>query len=124
MSAEYKIKLEKYPLFLGWTNFEEIELGIDTEAEFDTWHRERIIREIVNCNNIICGDTHQQNAIPVFTDGYVLVSMRVWADLMEEAYKLGHPSAVPYDYGNFYMAATCKIAENCPKEEYIKCIIE
>ena len=77
------------------------------ECDFDNWHEDILIQEIVKNNYIICGDTHQNLAIPVFNDGYLMLSMRRWAEVMSQAYGNQH---------NFYMAAVCDIQEELPNE--------
>ena len=83
------------------------------EAEFDIFHEDALIQELVYNRYIICGDTHQNRCIPVFNDGYVLLSMRKWQEIMEIAYKICNPyeTEVP----NFYMATCCNVDENLPK---------
>lgn len=85
------------------------------ECDFDELHRDVIVQELVKHRYIICGDTHQHCAIPVFEDGYLLVSMRVWASIMEDAYFQMNPTAYPEPW--FYMATTCTVKENLPKCE-------
>lgn len=84
------------------------------EAEFDDLHRDVIIQELVKNKFLIAGDTHQYCAIPMFDDGYVLVSMRVWKELMTEAYWLMSPFKHKGDSPNFYMASVCDIEEVIP----------
>ena len=77
------------------------------EAPFDELHQDVLIQEIVKNNYIICGDTHQNFAIPIFNDGFLMLSMRRWAEVMNQAYGNQH---------NFYMAAVCDIQEKLPNE--------
>ena len=69
--------------------------------------KNELIQEIVKNNYIICGDTHQNFAIPIFNDGFLMLSMRRWAEVMNQAYGNQH---------NFYMAAVCDIQEKLPNE--------
>lgn len=85
------------------------------EADFDELHRDVIIQELIKNKYLIAGDTHQQFAIPMFEDGYILVSMRVWKELMTEAYYLMSPfRSDKRNAPNFYMASTCEIEEAVP----------
>lgn len=90
----------------------------DVEAEFDDLHRDAIVQELIKNRYIICGNTHQDYAIPVFDDGYIMLSMRKWKELMEEAYEICYPnhSGMP----NFYMNIVCDIQENLPKTSWGK----
>ena len=63
----------------------------------------------------VCGDTHQELAIPVFEDGYVMLSMRKWAEIMEKAWLMSHDEAP-----RFYLASLCEEKEVLPQQ----CIIE
>lgn len=110
------------PKIIRWMTYEdleqiqkEIQIG-DTmygytpevhEAPFDEFHQDVLIQEIVKNNYIICGDTHQNFAIPIFNDGFLMLSMRRWAEVMNQAYGNQH---------NFYMAAVCDIQEKLPNE--------
>lgn len=87
------------------------------EAPFDEFHQDVLIQEIVKNNYIICGDTHQNFAIPIFNDGFLMLSMRKWAEIMDEAAMLMNP--VTYVKGNyistsFYMACIGAVKENLP----------
>lgn len=82
------------------------------ECEWDEWHEDALVQEIVNNKYIICGDTHQNMRIPVFSDGYLVLSMRKWAEVMSEAYLHINPIAWPEPW--FYMASTCSVKENLP----------
>lgn len=85
------------------------------ECPFDKSHYKGLIKELVKKKYIICGDTHQSsdyNCIPVFEDGYLLLSMRRWAEIMRKAYMRRHPfHSVP----NFYMVCVCSIKEELPE---------
>ena len=86
----------------------------EKEAEYDELHRDAIVQELVRNKYIICGDTHQYYAVPVFNDGYIMLSMRVWREVMEEAYKIMNPKAE--EIPNFYVASWCDIEENLPPD--------
>lgn len=107
----------KLPKLVEWKTEEEID---DTnECEFDELHHDVLIQELANNKYIICGDTHQHLCIPVFDDGYLLLSMRKWDEIMEEAFiefraQIGVFIEPPKGY--FYMATSCPLEENLPKE--------
>lgn len=81
--------------------------------EFTDLHKDVLIQEIVDNKYAICGDSHQHLAIPIFKGGYVLLSMRKWQEIMEEAYKICNPDS--NEVPNFYMACLCNVKENLPK---------
>lgn len=85
------------------------------EAELDELHEDALIKELVKNKYVICGDTHQHKAIPIFSDGYLLLSMRRWSKIMEDAYvhiDVLNSARDPW----FYMATTCSVKENIPNE--------
>lgn len=84
----------------------------EKEANFDDLHKDVLIQEIIKNNYIICGDTHQHKAIPIFTDGYLILSMRRWQEIMTEAYQICNPNL--NEMPNFYMACLCSVEENVP----------
>lgn len=87
------------------------------EAPFDEFHQDVLIQEIVKNNYIICGDTHQNFAIPIFNDGFLMLSMRRWAEIMDEAAMLMNPVAYVkgnYSSTSFYMACIGAVKENLP----------
>lgn len=86
----------------------------EKEAPFDELHRDAIVQTLIYNKYIICGDTHQYKAIPIFNDGYVLLSMRVWAEIMKEAYEIMYPEDLSSP--NFYMASLCAVDEVLPPE--------
>jgi hypothetical protein len=48
-----------------------------SEADYDENYEDALIKELVDNQYIICGDTHQYKCIPVFDyDKYVILSMR------------------------------------------------
>ena len=115
------------PKIKYWQTLEQIEEGrivpIDNynssfrqyherEAEFDELHRDTLIQELIKNKYVICGDTHQDLAIPVFNDGYAMLSMRKWKEIMEEAYEICNPDL--NEMPNFYMSCLCSVEENLP----------
>ena len=68
---------------------------------------------IVKNKYVICGDSHQHLAIPVFNDGYLILSMRKWKEIMEETYKICNPDL--NEMPNFYMMCMCNVQENLPQ---------
>ena len=114
---------------INWINLNDVERFEDAkkiiaspiydEAPFDEAHKDAIIKELVDRHYLICGDTHQSrdvDGIPLFEDGYILVSMRVWGGLMAEAVNVVRHTD-KYTYTDFYMASTCKFNEEYHGEE-------
>lgn len=114
------------PKIKYWQNLEQLEKGwvvpaisghsclrqkYEKEAEFDELHKDALIQELIKNKYIICGDTHQYQAIPIFNDGYLLLSMRVWNELMQEAYDIMSDDIYTHD---FYMACLCQVEEKLP----------
>ena len=98
----------------GWTYADDEYLKGYKECEFDEFHKDALIKELIKNDYIICGDTHQCpyfRCVPVFNDGYLVLSMRVWAEIMKEAYKTSKKTNI---IPNFYMATLCDIDENIP----------
>lgn len=88
-----------------------------SECNIDAFHIDALIQELVKNRYVICGDTHQRLAIPVFEDGYFFVSMRYWSEIMASAiyYIFPHRAVRErYSKSDFYMAATCRIKERFP----------
>lgn len=121
---------KKKPKFIGWFSYKDIDemftsLGdipalkdrpVYHEAPYDAEHENAIITELVNNDYIICGDTHQSeryNCIPVFEDGYILLSMRAWGGLMATARNIIEGED-KYTYLDFYMAGTYDGKEKLP----------
>lgn len=87
------------------------------EAPLDEQHWDTLIQGLVRNKYIICGDTHQNFAIPVFDDGYLLLSMRKWAEIMDEAAMLMYPTVYfkrNYSAICFYTGCTRAVKENLP----------
>lgn len=82
------------------------------EIDFNDFVEDILIKELVDNGYIISGDTHQYYAIPVFKDGYLMLSMRKWGEIMTKAYKLtkGQTSYIP----NFYLKSLNDIEEVLP----------
>ena len=102
----------KLPKLIGWTDESNIDV-FNKECEWDEAHHDALIQELVYNQYIICGDTHQHIRIPVFEDGYLLVSMRFWDSIMSEAYE--EFSGEEPSRGYFYMACSCPTEENLPE---------
>lgn len=84
------------------------------EAEYDDNYEDAIIKELIDNEYIICGDTHQYKCIPIFDDDtYVMLSMRKWGEVMAKAMNLIEGSD-KYQYIDFYLASLCKKEERLP----------
>lgn len=112
------------PRFKKWITLEQLDNNYMTqeiqECYFDEYHEDVLIQEIVKNKYIICGDSHQYLAIPVFSDGYLLLTMRRWAELMDRAaMEIDGYSYVKGNYNehSFYMASSFNGKENLPKCE-------
>ena len=81
------------------------------ECGLDEFHEDALIKELIEKGYVICGDTHQFKAIPVFEDGYLLLSMRRWADIMQKAWREKYMTSP-----NFYIASLCNQEEKLPNE--------
>lgn len=97
----------------GWLSYSDTN-GY-RECVPDDYHFDALIKEIIENDYVICGDTHQCSdyiGIPVFTDGYLLLSMRKWDEIMAQAWKMTHPDdeKIP----NFYLASLCDVEERLP----------
>ena len=87
------------------------------ECEFDKMHKDLLIKELVDNKYIICGDSHQSfgfKAVPLFNDGYLMLSMRRWAEVMHDAYLQIAPDAWPEPW--FYSVAFCDVKERFPND--------
>ena len=86
-----------------------------TECTIDELHIDALMQELVKNNYVICGDTHQRLAIPVFEDGYFFVSMRCWSQIMASAFHFfKRENERPYSEHDFYMATKCRLKERYP----------
>ena len=111
------------PKIIEWIRYAQLEkrLSFDAgepEAPLDEIHRDVLIQELVDHKYVICGDAHQSFAIPVFNDGYMLLSMRVWAEIMSEAISLQRKTNTQYlnkDKYDFYMSCLCSLQERWPR---------
>lgn len=103
-------------MILDWKTWRQVMRERRPECKFDENHYNILIKELVNEHLVICGDTHQAMAIPVFEDGYLMLSMRRWAEVMSEAYTCAHSckQGDTLPPMTFYMASTCPIEENLP----------
>ena len=85
-----------------------------TEADYDENYEDAIIKELVDNQYIICGDTHQNMCLPVFEhDEYIMLSMRKWGEIMAKAMNLIEGSD-KYTYTDFYLISLCKKEEKLP----------
>lgn len=103
--------------FLCWLKGNEEELNYIAPADFDDKHRREIVRQLVKHKYVFCGDTHQSQdhfCTPLFKDGYIEVSMRVWGSIMAEARNIVEKTD-KYTYLDFYMAVACPISEKLPR---------
>lgn len=84
------------------------------EADYDENYEDAIIKELVDNQYIICGDTHQYMCLPVFeNDEYVMLSMRKWGEVMAKAMNLIE-GLDKYTYKDFYLISLCKREEKLP----------
>lgn len=115
------------PRIKYWQTLEQIEKGwvmpaiapytcphqyYEQEADFDEIHKDTLVQELIKHKYVICGDSHQYLAIPVFEDGYLMLSMRKWKEIMEEVYKICNPDLD--EMPNFYMMCMCDVEEKLP----------
>ena len=86
-----------------------------TEIEdYNDFYEDAIIKELVDNQYIICGDTHQYMYLPVFeNDEYVMLSMRKWGEVMAKAMNLIE-GLDKYTYADFYLISLCKKEEKLP----------
>ena len=99
---------------IGWTELNPFYAG--KEAELDKTHIRLLKKEIIKNGYIICGDTHQYKAVPLFNDGPLLLSMRRWAEIMSEA--LNENLGIKTTYRQFYCAAGTDFKEILPTLTY------
>ena len=122
--------------FIGWTDYKQIEKNRDTYTTLNRFNavdkvlwsyiheldddfvrkqsdfiEDAIIKELVENRYIICGDTHQLYAIPVFEGGFVIYSMRKWGEIMSRARCMINLGNVD----NYYLATLCSVSERLPK---------
>ena len=84
------------------------------EADYNDFYEDAIIKELVDNQYIICGDTHQYMCLPIFNDDtYVMLSMRKWGEVMAKAMNLIEGSD-RYKYADFYLESLCKEQEKLP----------
>lgn len=119
------------PYIVGWFSYSDVEnvfpklrelpvIGdcpIYKEAPYDEIHRDLIIKNLIDNDYVIYGDTHQSNehnCVPVFNDGYITVSMRTWGGIMADAMNIKNHTR-EYDYMDFYMCGG--IPERRPGED-------
>lgn len=84
------------------------------EADYNDFYEDAIIKELVDNQYIICGETHQHICLPIFNDDtYVMLSMRKWGEVMAKAMNLIE-STDKYTYKDFYLISLCKKEEKLP----------
>lgn len=84
------------------------------KAEYNENYEDAIIKELVDNQYIICGDTHQYICIPVFEKNeYIMLSMRKWGEIMAKAMNLIE-GLDKYTYKDFYLISLCKKEEKLP----------
>ena len=109
-SNELNEKIQKeglYELFYYENKYNEIE-------SYNDFYEDAIIKELVDNQYIICGDTYQYMCLPVFeNDIYVTISMRKWGEVMAKAMNLIEGSD-KYTYKDFYLTSLCKKEEKLP----------
>lgn len=87
--------------------------SIYREAKYDEDIEDALIKELIEKEYIICGDTHQYYCLPVFENNrYLELSMRKWGEIMTEVWKLRGFTTRP----NFYLKALCSEEEKLPYE--------
>lgn len=73
-----------------------------------------IVKELLDNNFVICGDSHQIWAIPVFNNNsYLMLSQRKWAEIMSDVMNIREHTK-KYSYLDFYLANHCPIEEDLP----------
>jgi hypothetical protein len=108
---------KKKDKFLTWITGAEEELVYIAPAKLDDAHYNAIVKQLVKHNYIFCGDTHQSQmfkCVPLFRDGYIEVSMRVWGAIMADARNIKEKTD-KYTYLDFNMACTCPLIEKLPR---------
>ena len=92
---------------------QETPYNVYKEAEYDEDMEDALIKELIEKEYIICGDTHQYYCLPVFENNrYIELSMRKWGEIMAEAWKLRGFTTRP----NFYLKTLCSEEEKLPYE--------
>ena len=85
-----------------------------TKVDYNDFYEDAIIKELVDNQYIICGDTYQYMCLPVFkNDVYVMISMRKWGEIIAKAMNLIEGSD-KYTYKDFYLVSLCKKEEKLP----------
>lgn len=117
--------MKKIPKIVKWISYKKLmeyeekykDKFFIPEANYDESHKEVLMKEIIDNKYIICGDTHQNLFIPVFDDGYLLLSMRKWSEVMYESISMidSIRSAIDnLDKNTFYIASVCPLKESLP----------
>lgn len=106
--------MEVMPKLIKWISLDTLEKGNYVEADWNQKHYDVLIKTLVDNKYVICGDTHQCKAIPVFDDGYIMLSMRKWDEVMDDAAMLMDPWTYARTLPSFYMACSCSVKEKVP----------
>ena len=109
---EELLEKEKKELYIGG-NF-----SVDKykKIEPDEYYEDAIIRELIDNNYIICGDTHQELCIPIFENNeYIELPMRKWGEIMAQVENLRTRKYNYYTYEDFYLTSLCGQQQRLPK---------
>lgn len=99
-----------------WVDPENLKGYFELE-DFNDVYEDVIIKDLIENNYIMCGDTYQYRYIPVFNNRYfLLISMRRWGEIMAKAMNIKE-NTDKYRYTDFYLAAMCNIEEVTPNVE-------
>lgn len=121
LEEKQKLFRELFPCGAGYLTeeYHNMQPFVSEIEDFNDFYEDALIKEIIENEYVICGDTHQYYAIPMFENGYLVLSMRRWAEVMEKAWALMGWMTRP----NFYLRAVCnsdlateKLPYNCQKE--------
>ena len=93
------------------SRYQEVELNEDIE--------DVIIKDIIENDYIICGDTYQSSCIPIFDNSYYIeISMRKWGEIMAQARNLKDNPEPLYTYRDFYLNSLCSMKEKLPDKNF------
>ena len=104
--------------FTNWITYDELlNNKLSYQELSDTFYEgaiNAIVRELLDDDFVICGDTHQVWAVPVFGyNNYLMLSQRKWAEIMSDIMNLREHTK-KYSYLDFYLASNCPIEEKIP----------
>lgn len=115
----YNMISQSYFAYEQQDEIKRLEAYLHEIEDFNEFREDTLIKELVDNGYVICGDTHQVKAIPVFEDGYLVLSMRKWNEVMKKAFEMNHNRT--YGdlgaglYHNFYMASLSVDDEVLPR---------